>query len=565
MQLISDLSDTVAACLVDLTDLSSGLRFEGQPTDDIFTQQIISEHALHTGPFHDLEKNLRKAIANSDAAAMTDCVRTSEMLAQQQQLTGGSGNISRILWNAILEAPVDLADLVLGSLSSPFDFQYVDDINGRTCLHEAAIAGEVRLVDLCINEKVQVDKPDQYDRTALHYAAMNGHAFVCQRLLDKSCPLNVLDKDNYSPLVYATLRGHVGCVKVLLDQPDIELQASGDTSPLSLASQGGHAQVVSLLLQRGARCRPNSNGEYPMHLAAREGHHEVCKLLIHSEGWDLPDKYHEWTPVFHSSRYGHLECLRVILAVGSRSQVRDELGHLPIHYAAWYGHIDCVDLLLSVSPNRSATLSVDPVARITDDSPLSDEELSQNSEIDLIPPISLPPPIMPHRVYGHNYLDRTNLVQVRIGGALDRERARNSSGVKLYHRLISSAFKDEYFLAATPLKLVMTTGRSTNSAPYTIPLPQRDEPGYFAFQILSSEPLSLHFSLYPNFGTKTIGRAVALPSLFSGRGRRSYMLPILDTRLHIIGEVRHSSYIICFILNVSRWPSRLTSSHLSKA
>ncbi|KAH8830613.1 cyclin-dependent protein kinase inhibitor [Flagelloscypha sp. PMI_526] len=538
-QLISELSDTVAACLVDLTDLSAGLRFEGRPEDDIFTQQIISEHAMHSGPFHDLEKNLRKAIANSDATAITECVQTSELLARQPLVSGAGGNISRILWNAVIEAPVDLADLILGSLSSPFDFQYVDDINSRTCLHEAAIAGELRLVNRCIDENVEIEKVDQYGRTALHYAAMNGHAFVCQRLLEANSLPSVLDKDNYSPLVYSTLRGHVDCVKVLLHTEGIDIQASGDASPLSLASQGGHVEVVSLLLQRGARCRANTNGEYPMHLAAREGHHEVCRLLVHSEGWDLPDKYHEWTPVFHAARYGHTDCLRVLLQAGSQPHAQDELGHFPVHYAAWYGHNDCLDLLLaSLSSTADPLITTRRIIRITDDSPLTDDnDEPDTSEIDLIPPISLPPPIMPPRVYGHNYLDRTNLVQVKIGGVPHKERARNSSGVKLYHHLISSAFKDEYFLASTPLKLVMTTGTSTNSAPYTIPLPQRDEPGYFAFQIPSTEPLSLHFSLYPNFGTKTIGRAVALPSLFTGRGRRSYVLPILDTRLHIIGEV----------------------------
>jgi CDK inhibitor PHO81 len=51
--------------------------------------------------------------------------------------------------------------------------------------------------------------------------------------------------------------------------------------------------------------------------------------------------------------------------------------------------------------------------------------------------------------------------------------------------------------------------------------------------------LSLVFSIYPNFGTKTIGRAVALPSLFKNfEKNRPFVLPILDTRLHVIGEVR---------------------------
>ncbi|KAJ7179427.1 cyclin-dependent protein kinase inhibitor [Mycena filopes] len=531
-QLISELSDTVAACLLDLTDLSSGLRFEGSAATDIFAQQIMNERVQQMGPFHDLENNLRKAVATSDAPSITECIHYSDILFQQG--VGGKTNVTRILWNAIIEAPTDLANMILASLSTPFDFQFIDDINGRTCLHEAAIAGASRLAQMCIEKGVEVGKIDSYGRTALHYAAMNGHATICHRLLQTDLSPDIHDMDNYSPLVYATLRGSVDCVRVLLDEGKVQTQPSpvaGDLIPLSLASQSGHVDVVMLLLQRGAHCLPNSNGEYPMHLAAREGHAEVCRLLLHHDGWDTPDKYHEWTPLFHAARYGRGDCVRILLDAGARVRATDELGHLAVYYAIWYGHHQCLSPLLTATPLLSS--GTDP-ARIPKDSPLSDIAMSE-SEIDLIPSLSLPPPIMPHRVYGHNYLDKTHLVQVTIGhmsGDADQ------SGVRLHHRLISPAFRNDVVMASTPLKLVITTSRDVNSGPYSIPLPRKDTKGTYSFQIPSLDNLSLIFSIYPNFGTKTIGRAVALPSLFKNFEKtRPFVLPILDTRLHVIGEV----------------------------
>ncbi|KAF9482025.1 hypothetical protein BDN70DRAFT_488230 [Pholiota conissans] len=143
---------------------------------------------------------------------------------------------------------------------------------------------------------------------------------------------------------------------------------------------------------------------------------------------------------------------------------------------------------------------------------------------------------MPHRVYGHNYLVSAYFVQVSVGHST--KGFKEKSGVRLHHRLISPFFKDEYLLSATPLKLVMTAGPHVNSAPYTISLPQRNDEGSFAFQIPSLETLSLEFSVYPNFGTKTIGRAVALPSMFVNiQNNQFFTLPILDNRLHVIGEV----------------------------
>ncbi|KAJ7507446.1 hypothetical protein B0H11DRAFT_1967103, partial [Mycena galericulata] len=533
-QLISELSDTVAACLLDITDLSSGLRFEGSAATDIFAQQIMNERPQHMGPFHDLENNLRKAVAASDASGVTDCIHYSDVLSQQG--LGGKTNVTRILWNAIIEAPPDLANMIMASLSAPFDFQFVDDINGRTCLHEAAIAGTLRLAQICIDKGVDVGKIDAYGRTALHYAAMNGHSSICQLLLQTDLSPDIHDMDNYNALVYATLRGSVDCVRVLLDEGKVPTQpnpAAGDLIPLSLASQSGHVDVVTLLLGRGAQCLPNSNGEYPMHLAAREGHAEVCRLLLHHDGWDTPDKYHEWTPLFHAARYGRGDCVRILLNAGSRVRATDELGHLAVYYAIWYGHHQCLSPLLSATPVLSS--GMDP-ARIPKDSPLSDTGVSE-SEIDLIPSLSLPPPIMPHRVYGHNYLDKNHLVQVTIGH-MSGSRRGEQPGVRLHHRLISPAFGNDIVMASTPLKLVITTSRDVNSGPYSIPLPQKDTKGTYTFQIASLDNLSLIFSIYPNFGTKTIGRAVALPSLFKDfEKNRPFVLPILDTRLHVIGEV----------------------------
>lgn len=498
----------------------------------------MTERTVPMGPFRDLENNLRRAVAVSDQKGIIECVLYSDILAQQN---GGKTDVTRILWNVIIEAPPGLADLIFSSLSSPFDFQFIDDINGRTCLHEAAIAGSLPLVNLCIQNGVVVDKTDSYGRNALHYASMHGHPIVCQQLLKATLPPNVLDRDNYTPLVYATMKGSVDCIRVLLDEGNVPVEPTtplGDLIPLSLASQSGHVDVVLLLLEHGARCLPNSNGEYPMHLAAREGHVEVCNRLVHLEGWDTPDKYHEWTPLFHAARYGHEACVQILLKAGARVDSTDELGHLAVHYAAWYGHQRCLSPLLHASENKPSSAQMATLAR----SPKSDVDTPMDSsEIDLIPSLSLPPPIMPHRVYGHNYLDRNNLVQVSIGHS--SHRSKGFSGVRLHHRLISPVFEDEYVLASTPLKLVMTTSPNVNSAPYSISLPQRNEKGLFSFQIPSLDDLSLEFSIYPNFGTKTIGRAVALPSLFANiENNQVFTLPILDTRLHVVGEVSLQFY-----------------------
>lgn len=138
------------------------------------------------------------------------------------------------MWKIITGAPPELADLILSSLETPFDFLYVDDINGRTCLHEAAISGSLRSIDICLEKGVQVEKTDVYGRTALHYACMKGHADVCRRLVAAKAAVDVLDMDNYNALIYATLGGSVDCLKVLLEEESVADQLvapSGDLIP----------------------------------------------------------------------------------------------------------------------------------------------------------------------------------------------------------------------------------------------------------------------------------------------------------------------------------------------
>ncbi|KAI0375722.1 hypothetical protein BV20DRAFT_976261 [Pilatotrama ljubarskyi] len=495
-QLISELADTVAACLLDLTDLSVGLGNELAVAEDvILSHQLNIDRSVQMAPFYDLESNLRKAVADKDAATIRDLVRYSDSLAQSRE---ARSHVTRILWKAVIDAPQELADLILASTASPFDYTFVDDINGRTCLHEAAIAGILRLVNLCLAGGVQKDKTDAYGRSALHYAAMHGHGAVCQRLIQVGLPPDVVDVDNCTPLIYATLKG-----------------------------------------------LPNTNGEYPIHLAAQEGHADVCRILARQEGWDVPDKYNEWTPLFHAARFGRDACLQVLLEVGCRIDVVDEAGNSPMYYAAWFGHRACVALLVEAAAKAQAANR-----SVSRSSPLTNTQRSTGTEsdIDAIPSLYLPPPMMPYRVYGHNYLDKTSLIQVTIGHLTTSYGASSSqlsSAVRLRHPLAGPQYDDRYLHASPLLKLVMTATPVVTSAPYSIPLPIRDQKIVFTFQVPSPDTLSLEFSLYPNFGTKTIGRATALPSLFQNiQNSQPFTLPILDPRLHVIGEVSFEINVI---------------------
>lgn len=583
--MLSELADTVAACLLDLTNVDIENPTPLPATTDLaLTHQLDIEKRAYKSAFRDLEREMTKATAINDERLVREVLSLAESLLEQD---GAAIHVTRILWRAAIDAEARIADIIMASRG--YDIHFVDDINGRTCIHGAAIAGELRLVNLCIESGIGVNVVDFYGRTALHYAAMNGHNAVCQRLLSLSADPRILDKDNYNALIYAIINGRVECVRALLENQHVTVEPVAsitDLIPLSLASQFGHIDIATLLLQRGAIKLPNTNGEYPLHLAAREGHAEMCRMLVEQDGGsgkDTPDKYNEWTPLFHAARYGHTSTVKLLLEAGCNPFAQDEIGNIPVFYAAWHGYIPCAELILEAMENfASERVSLAHRRKITSASPMSDisPPSEGEGEGDMIPSLSLPPPIMPSRTYGHSYLDKTYMIQIALGlpfistafaeelftplqstNSMDVSPPANKlpfaaslQPVQLASSLTGASIQqyrpNAHGYSGPSLKLVIAPssrpdGILISAAPQRITLPLEDDTEVFSFQSHTLDDFALEFSFYPAFGSKPIGRSVVHPFTFRNilldvklRGSSPVVLPILDYRLHVIGQVR---------------------------
>jgi CDK inhibitor PHO81 len=319
----------------------------------------------------------------------------------------------RILWNAALQTPDDQLDLILNAVQ--LDYQYIDDINGRSPLHHACMCGSLRVVKLCVETvPLLLEQSDAYDRRPLHYAAMHGHPDVVSYLLQQADP-TATDMDGYTPLMHAIHHGHLETVRIFVTAK-VTLEptsVSNDLIPLSLACQYGRVEVARLLLQCGAKVLPNSEGLYPQHFAAKAGHETICQLLVQEGGADgggkdRQDKYNLWTPLHHAAVGGearHLACVEVLVAAGCDVNATDEYGKSPGWYAAWFGHVSILNFLLAsgakLSGKQSTLDSMENLGLAADPqmdslSPGSDVELEPPmEEFELIPSLSLPPPIIP--------------------------------------------------------------------------------------------------------------------------------------------------------------------------
>ncbi|KAJ9104254.1 hypothetical protein QFC19_004071 [Naganishia cerealis] len=431
---IAKMADIVAANLLDLArgsahlntsflnDLPEALGADGLSFDrEVFHDLPESTQTISMDAVSDLEFDLERVLSDQSPGAVREWLRM--VRERQQQRQTGDARVMRLIWRAIEALPQEYLETILTSVDVNFNF--IDNINGRNPLHESCISGRLELVEVCLGHGMPVASKDAYGRTSLHYAAMYGHKDIAGRLLQHGADATTVDMDGHTPVIQAIISGNEDCVKILVEKAGTNIleptAISNDLIPLSLACQHGRYEVAKLLLENGAKILPNSEGLYPQHLAARAGHAEICQLLVDmcgpdGGGKDRHDKYNLWTPLHHACIGGssrHLACMRVLVQAGCDVNAADEYGKTPGFYAAWYGRIACLAYLKESgaklesarSPKASTILANLELGSASNTSPNTqspnsdgEDEMAMDGEVDMIPSLSLPPPIIPFHV-----------------------------------------------------------------------------------------------------------------------------------------------------------------------
>jgi len=416
---------------------------------------------------------------------------------------------------------------VLGD-SGLVNFHAEDEINERNCLHEAVIAGKFSVLRAGVENGVDVARPDVYGRIPLHYAAMHGFVDMIQPLISVNpSTIDVMDHDNYTSLIHAITHDQRDCVRQLIaSKARIDPRHEQDFIPLNLACQYGFEEITSILLDNGASILPDAEGLFPQHLVARSGRSVQLLLILRKYGANVnePDKLFQWTPIFHAASEGHLNCVQVLLDSGAHADVLDEKGLSAMYYAAWEGHMDCVQLLSTAGRGLGVAGPV-----LHGPSPLSiastPSGMGMAIDSDGIPDLSLPPPILPLRRYGHNFLENKTLVQLSF----------EELGAEAVHFDQDSKY---------PAARLTISSKSSDLIPRNLLLPLNEDSRFVSFQIDTLETFSIDFDIYPTFGSKVLARTIALADTFRINNAGHCVLPLFDTRLRAIGRISFEFRVI---------------------
>jgi len=214
---------------------------------------------------------------------------------------------------------------------------------GQPTLHKAALRGLGACVALLIDKRAPVDAADHHGRTALHAACVSGEPVVALNLLSAADALG-LPKASYLDLPDA-----YGCTPALL-----AARVAYSTKPPNAPSL---LQCVSLCVHRGASTAAASTADgRPLlfFVAALGATDLLTQLLVLARASPNAPCARGASPLHLAAAHGQPDAVRLLLAHGSRPDMRDANGATPIDHALrgvggtppGRGHADCHALLL---------------------------------------------------------------------------------------------------------------------------------------------------------------------------------------------------------------------------
>ncbi|KKK23411.1 ankyrin repeat protein, partial [Aspergillus ochraceoroseus] len=528
-EVLRDLSDRATTARLELEAWAEGENIHYDTTRP-------ADRSAGVQPFGAGEDDLDLHMLQSATTGNLQTLR--EWTAKLQSSPDARERATRTFLAAINEYSDEVLALLLES--GLVDLFAEDDINERNCMHEAAISGREFVFQAGLAANVDISRADVYGRIPLHYACIHGRVEMVQQLLAANPDtVDIMDHDNFTPLIHSIVKNQLACAEQLLcNNARIDPASESDHIPLNLACQHGSLQIVRMLLERGAKLLPDAEGLYPQHMVARASQSPEIILLLKQHGADLnqKDKLYQWTPLFHAASEGCVDCLRTLLELGVDASAVDEKNLAAMYYAAWEGHLECMLLLWShCTESRPSQRPLDILNGLRLGEPGSLVEWQEKTTsatddmetVDGIPDLSLPPPIIPLRRYGHNFLDKKVFIQILFDPRSNGSICFDQSG-------------------RYPAARLTISSKLSDLIPRTVMLPIQEDSRMISFHVDNLATFAVDFEIFPTFGSKVIAKTVALPTVFRAEqsSAGSCSLPLFDPRLRSIGQLHFEFQVI---------------------
>jgi ankyrin repeat protein len=219
-------------------------------------------------------------------------------------------------------------------------------------LHRAAKKGDLISVKSLINQKAEVDKPDEQGNTPLYEAAREGHKDIAELLIEHGADVNKSGEHSFTPLCMAVVGGRKDIAELLIEHgADVNKSDERGITPLAIAAAGGYKDIAALLIGHNADVNKHKYGITPLYLAVFFCHKDIVKdivkLLIEQRDTVI-NKLGECgiTPLCAAVWRGHMDVVELLIRYGADVNLADKQGFTPLDRAVECNHIAIAKLLI---------------------------------------------------------------------------------------------------------------------------------------------------------------------------------------------------------------------------
>ena len=217
----------------------------------------------------------------------------------------------------------------------------------------AADHGQLRVAEVLLQRGADPTKGTIGYRRPLHFAAEHGHEGIVRLLLDQPLvDINARDHTGQTALFKAADNGRHEVVTLLLQQPNINPNETSDQgfTPLLQTVFNRHTEVIRLLLARGD-VDPNradtANGQTPLWMAATTTD-EILQMMLDREDIRI-NKPGRWgkTPLYQAVQHGTVTAAQMLLKAGADPNIPSEDEITPLIIVVTQGREEHLELLLA--------------------------------------------------------------------------------------------------------------------------------------------------------------------------------------------------------------------------
>lgn len=222
-------------------------------------------------------------------------------------------------------------------------------------LHLAAQYGHKQSVALMLQYNALVDGYTRgfSPKTPLLIAAEHGHAEIADALLKKGANPLKTDGQGRTPLHLAAHNGNEDLVKLLLEQPGVDVNAVDDfgRSALHHACLREKDDAAKVLLAAGANTDLyDKNGFTPLQLAVHMGNADLLPVFAEWHGekanWNTQTAEKKESLLHLAVRHGMEAPVRKLIDLGADICALNEKGQSPLHIAIADNNSNIADMLL---------------------------------------------------------------------------------------------------------------------------------------------------------------------------------------------------------------------------